>query len=284
MARERVAEQVLPWVEFHQDADHAVFGVDKVAVLADAELFQIAERRAKPGFARDDRQAELWIEIDGVPVATILASAGVAEIAAMIADLQLRHASRLFGTPEASAWLEEARPDLFNLVGEVQQAVPQLRLVDIFRRLLDEYVPLVQRRLILEALLQQAQAGATPEQAADQIRMSLRRQICHALAESDGTIPVIIAAPELEDYFRAAGEPGSAGNAGGASAALIEQMRLIEARPDGRLPAVLAAGDVRRKLRQFLSTHGFDVPVVAYAELVSEFQPRPLGALTTRPF
>jgi type III secretion protein V len=237
----------------------------------------------KPGFARDDRRGDLWVEVDGVPVGPIAnADDRIADIAASLAQLQIRFASRLFGTPEATAWLEEARPELFNLVGEVQQALPQLRLVEILRRLLDETVPLVQRRLILEALLQHAGAGAPPEQVADQIRLSLRRQICHALAESDGTIPVVIAGPEVEDYFRSSGDPGASTAASGASAALIEQVRQLPTRPDGRLPTVLSAGDVRRKLRQFLSTHGFDVPVVAYAELVAEFQPRPLGTLTTQ--
>jgi type III secretory pathway component EscV len=46
---------------------------------------------------------------------------------------------------------------------------------------------------------------------------------------------------------------------------------------------VLTAGDVRRRLRQFMATHGIDLPVLSYAELVAEFQPRPLSTLSTRP-
>ena len=154
-------------------------------------------------------------------------------------------------------------------------------MVEVLRRLLDEYVSLSQRRLILEALLHHAARESDPDVAADQIRLALRRQICHALSEADGTLRAIIAGPDVEDFFRGGSSGKSPSADQGAAATIVAQLRAMSAGA-GR-PVVLTAGDVRRRLRLFMVTHGIDLPVLSYAELVAEFQPRPLGTLSTRP-
>ncbi|MFZ4531925.1 MAG: FHIPEP family type III secretion protein [Alsobacter sp.] len=238
-----------------------------------------------PGFLRDPAGSAGTgtVEVDGVPVARLDGAAlgDPQQLAGMLADIQGRFAARQFGLPEAARWLDDARAELGVLVGDVQQSVPMLRMVEVLRRLLDEYVSLSQRRLILEALLHHAARESDPDAAADQIRLALRRQICHALSDADGTIRAIIAGPDVEDFFRGASAGKSPSTDQGAAATIVAQLRAMSAGA-GR-PVVITAGDVRRRLRQFMATHGIDLPVLSYAELVPEFQPRPLGTLSTRP-
>jgi type III secretion protein V len=242
-----------------------------------------------PGLVADGRLiGALRLEVDGVaafemPLDPAALGQQVHEIADQVAEYQRRYAARLFGLEEAGAWLDEARADLGRLVADVQQQVPMLRLVDTLRRLLDEEVPIVQRRTILEALLQFS-GETNPDTLCEGLRGVLQRQISHRHTGLDGHIAAIVAGPDVEDFVRRAATGNTLPADEGVSAGLVRQTRAIQATQmrEGRHPVVLAPAPVRRWLRQFLASQGVVIPVLAYSEIAAETQVRAIATLSTR--
>ena len=263
---------------------------EKLEARRNGLIHAIGYRIPAIGFEpREGLGLDAILDVDGVPAARVPvladpSDADTATFADQLTMLQRRHVGRAFGVQEAAQWLETLQPKLGRLTADVAQVVPLLRVVEVVRRLLDEDLTLAQPRIVLEALIQHAGKETDPDVINEHVRAALKRQICFTFAGADGSIPVIIAGADVEDYFRRAGAPGAAASPADqrASTLIVEQMHRIlgDAIKQNLRPVVLSSLECRRVLRMVLLTHNIRVPVLSYAELAGEFTARPIAALS----
>ncbi len=244
---------------------------------------------AREEAAGSTRRRRVWLRLDDEPG---LEAAGVrylpwaALFAAEVEAEMLRNCQLFIGVHEVqrfARWAERRFPELGKEVGK---SLSLARLAEVVQRLAREGVSLRNARLLLETTLEWSPRERDPDLVADQVRLALRRQLCHEVAR-DGLIEVVLLSPELEDLLRGALrqtgqgsclelEPeversildGLAALAGGAGCG-----------PAAAPPVLLAAADLRRALRRLIEAEFFRVPVFAFAELGQHARLRPVGMI-----
>ena len=161
--------------------------------------------------------------------------------------------------------------------------VPLQRAAELFRRLLEEGLSLRNLRGLLEAMLEHGAREQDPAMLAELVRTSMRRQICHSVADPLKVIAAVIVDAEAEAVLRGAiqqlGSNSHLNLADGTASALVERVRTELAASAGPGPVVLTALDVRRQLRQLLANNGVYAPVLSFHDLLPDFTVQPLGTI-----
>jgi type III secretion protein V len=217
----------------------------------------------------------------------VASSIGFAEPAEVVgqsmAHALRRHASQIIGIQEARQILSAAEHQWGELVREVQRVVPLQRMADLFRRLLDEGLSLRNLRGLLESVLEHAPREQDPAALAETVRAGMRRQICHAYADTLGVIGAFIVDAEAEALLRSAVQQAGGGSrlnlAEGAIAALVERVRVEVGASRGPGPVVLTAMDLRRHLRGLLVNNGVEAAVLSFHDLLPDYTVQPLGTI-----
>jgi type III secretion protein V len=120
------------------------------------------------------------------------------------------------------------------------------------------------------------------------VRMALGRQVCFRVADRNRLIAAYVLERSVEDMIRSGVRPTTVGTflniSEDAVRPVIDQFRRLIAmtKPDVS-PAVLAAMDVRRHLRNLLMRNDIDIPVLSYQELAPEFSVQPLATVVLDP-
>ena len=199
---------------------------------------------------------------------------------------QQRFASQCIGVQETRAALVGMAQHYPDLASEVRDLLPMNKVTEVFRRLIDENVPVRNQRLLLEALAEWAAKEQDPVVLTEYVRTALKRQICNALAGEDRVIPVYLLDGQVEDALRNAVRQTTVGEYlaldDGLSAALVEAIRdnLREPTEGGTRPIVLSSLDVRRFVRSLMSNNGMrDTSVLSYQDLSTEFTITPLTTI-----
>ncbi|MEM7710289.1 MAG: FHIPEP family type III secretion protein [Pseudomonadota bacterium] len=269
---------------------------DAVPVGAAANLGPIL---AREGLVAPDELD--WPDVSGfwVPHDKLGALEGlgyeVLELDAALARLAFRLAERNLGQlfddavfGETLAAMKATEP---GLMAEIDEKVTMPALHRLLRLLVEDGVPIRPLPVLIGALHHWLHALDVPKVVvlAEHLRLSMRRQLCHRIAGPDGVMGVMLVDPGLETVMRRAmneskGAVAEEGLAlpGPVSEAILEQMRSLLAtwrREGTRLPAVLVAPDLRRRLRNFLAGYDIHVPVLATQELSGETTTHPLGLL-----
>jgi type III secretion protein V len=199
-----------------------------------------------------------------------------------------RFATHFIGIQETRALLASAEADYGDLVKEAQNVASIQKISEILRRLVEENVPIRNLRLILEALVEWAPREQDVVLLGEYVRMALGRQICFRVADRNRLIAAYVLERSVEDMLRSAVRPTTAGTflniSEDAARPVIDQFRRLIAmtKPDVS-PAVLAAMDVRRHLRNLLMRNDIDIPVLSYQELAPEFSVQPLATVVLDP-
>jgi type III secretion protein V len=188
-----------------------------------------------------------------------------------------RHAAEFIGVQEVHTLmsrLEEA--GYVTLVQEAQRAVPNTKMVDVFKRLLGDSISIRDLRQILETLIEFAEEKDMG-MLAERVRMSLKRQIAYAFTHGTGQLPVYMIDPESERMLQGSIRQTQAGIflalAPDVGQTLLNNVRYLEeqyrqnATPDSVRPVVLTGMDLRRHLRSHLATQFPDLPVLSIQEL-----------------
>lgn len=199
-----------------------------------------------------------------------------------------RNASAAFGFSEASAWLTQQSTRHPQLVAQVQQSVPTLRIVELCRRLLDEGVSLSPPRALLEAIIRTHDPAQDVTQTVEAIRKLLRRQIVHSAARGATALPAFVLEPDAENRLSAlsrmtasdldASRPS--GDLAGVTFARVVGAAANEARNPTTAPVLVTTSRVRAIAQAILKRHGVLIPVLSLDEIGTETQIRPLRALT----
>jgi type III secretion protein V len=200
--------------------------------------------------------------------------------------LQTRYASQCVGVQEARAALAEMSIQYPDLAAEVRDLLPLTKVAEVFRRLIDEGVPVRNHRLLLESLSEWGAKEQDPVVLTEYVRTALRRQICNSLAGPDRVIPVYLLDSQVEDAVRDAirqttvGEYLALDDAISGSLVEVVTSSIREPGDGGSTPVVLSSLDVRRFVRSLLSNNGMrHIPVLSYQDLSNEFTVVPVTTI-----
>jgi type III secretion protein V len=201
-----------------------------------------------------------------------------------------RNIAELFGRKEFDVLVATLTEADGTAMAAVLQAAGPSNLFRVFRALVSDGVPLRPASLLVEALNYWTQMPEVigPQLLEDCLRGSLKRQLCHALADNDGVLGIVLMDPDYEAWLRKLATDTRKGTAGDSLALpaewaepVLQQFRgLFETRTvEGRTVAIVVAADLRRRLRNFLASNDIQVPVLAPHELGGETRSFPLEVL-----
>lgn len=202
----------------------------------------------------------------------------------VIAATLRRHAAQFLGLQESTTILNQVGADYPDLVKEVVRAVSSPRIAEVLRLLAEEEVPLRNMRNVLEAIAEAGQSERNALPLADMTRVALRRYITAPHMES-GRFPVMVVGARLERFFRdnlqqvegiahLAMQPDHART-------MIAMIQSERSKCGAR--AILTAYELRRPLRRLIGGDIFELPVLAYNELVPTLPLDVVGTLDRTP-
>lgn len=195
--------------------------------------------------------------------------------------LRLR-ASSFIGIQETKFLFQAMEKEYADLTQEVWRVVPVSRIADVFRRLLDEDIPLRHTRLILEGLAEWGEKEPNTLLLAEFIRPHLKRQICYRYANAGKILPIYLVERNAEEVVRQSITHSAVGPylalSDVSSDEFLDQARRLVSQVSGSF-AIVCALDVRRYIRGLLSRNGIDVPILSYQDLSEEFTIQPCGSI-----
>lgn len=200
----------------------------------------------------------------------------------LIERVMRRYAPDFIDAQEVRALLARLEEPFGDLIREVREVVSVQKLAELLRRLVEEDVPITNMRIILQTVAERASQIQNLQALAEHVRASLGRQICFRLADRNRIVSAYLLTRPFEDELRAAVE----GNGGPAAtlpdrlaAQIVAELKARREQAPGQplQPAILAAMDVRRHIRNLLMRHDLQIPVLSYQEIAAEFSVQCLG-------
>lgn len=276
----RIELEEVPVVEGEIYADNVL--VDDEQVHLD-----IANIPYDTGLPLISRREAYWVDNTHIP---LLKRAGIRylnptqALGKCIVHVLTRYTTQFIGIQETRDFLTAAETEHGELAREVQKVASVQKLAEILRRLVEENVPIRNKRLIFEALVEWGQREQDVVLLVEYVRMALGRQICHRMADRNRIIPTYVLERAVEDMLRQAVKPTAVGSflsiSEESTRPVIEQLRQLmsAADPDVR-PVVLASMDIRRHVRNLLVRSEIEIPVLSYQELAPEFSVQPLATI-----
>jgi flagellar biosynthesis protein FlhA len=203
-------------------------------------------------------------------------------------ELVRRRAHELLGRDEVQAILDRAEKKYPVVTGEVKSLLSLGSIRDIFRGLISEQVSIRHILLILETLADWGNFGPAPNEIIiEQIRQSLKRQICFEYADEKQTLMVLTLETGLEQNFSDRAMFQDRGLYPGASPdewldAFSPAIRGMEEK--GLKPVVLCSPAARSWVKEFTRMKFPNLAVLSYVEIPSDINVIPIGeiALKTR--
>ena len=189
-----------------------------------------------------------------------------------VAEIVQRRSPELLGRDEVEAILDAAEEKYPVVTGEVKGLLSLGMVREILQSLVSEEVSIRHIAIILEALADWGSLGPAPsEMIVDQIRQSLKRQICMDYADEKMTLRVLTLEPKLERRFtdRSATEDW---------AELISSAaRGMEEK--GFPPVVLCSPKARSRVKEATRKKLPNLAVLSYMEIPSDISIEPLGEI-----
>ena len=216
--------------------------------------------------------------------ATVVDRASV--ITTHLAEVVRNNAARLLSREDVKTLTDLIRRSDPIVVEELTPALLQLGDVQrVLQGLLEEQVPIRDLVRIFEALSQRARQSTDPEGLVEAARATLGAAISAQYAQ-DNRLSVITLDPLLEQRVLErvrGGEHGTflALDAEDAEHIVMETNRLAErAEQLGNVPVLACMAQLRPALRRLIKTASPRLPVLAYAELGSQFQLETVGTVS----
>ena len=255
------------------------------------------DRRALPG--KETREPAfgvpaLWIA-PALEDQAIAAGYSVVEPATVmsthLAELIRQHAHELLGRPETKRLMEsvnETHPKL------VEELIPKLLTLGevhkVLQQLLREQVSIRDLGTILESLVEMAPMTKSLPSLVEHARQALGRRLVHPLLDRDGSLPVLLLEPAIEQEILACFdvENGSRSSNSlvntGPVGPLLKQVvhslkNLIGTQSSSALPVLLCTSPARYYLRRWLEPMVPRVTVIAPAEIPPETRLRTMGTI-----
>lgn len=200
-----------------------------------------------------------------------------------------RHAAEFIGIQETHALLGKLESAGYaTLVQEAQRTTPNIKIVDVFRRLLNEGISIRDLRQILETLVEHGESEKDIGMLTERVRISMRRQISYTFTNGTGKLPVYMLDPDSEKLLNGSVRQTPAGVSlaiqPDVAKRLSDTLNALEekTRQDTALmarPVILTSLELRRHLRTHLSTEFPGIPILSLPELIPTVSVQPVGEL-----
>jgi len=194
-----------------------------------------------------------------------------------------RHVPELIGIQDVQRLLRTVQAESPDLAAEVGRAVPAQRIAEVFRRLLQEGIPVRNLRAIFESLALRGPAESDAIALTELVRIDLGRYITSRYAGPARRVEAILFESGLLDRMLAAIERSARGNLLLLSPAVMqdvrEQVRRILGTTAGAVVAIVSS-DARRYVKTLIEPVAPDMPVLSYQELDADVALHPIGWVT----
>ncbi|UXN66878.1 type III secretion system export apparatus subunit SctV (plasmid) [Phyllobacterium sp. A18/5-2] len=193
-----------------------------------------------------------------------------------------RYASDFVDVQETRYLLSQVEDEYGDLVKEAVGISSLQKISEILRRLVEEDVPIINLRVILQAVVEWGAQIQNPHALCDYARIGLARQICHRHSEMNRIVSAYLLTRETENAVRTCLQQGSGASLVNIpeeiSKPIIEQLKGKFSGHDGELTrTLLTAMDIRRAIRNLLIRNDINLPVLSYQEIAPEFSVQSLG-------
>jgi type III secretion protein V len=260
--------------------------LDHVFAEASPEALQQRGLTGTPAKLPDGGQGVWLSEADGERAreAGVRVLSGASVMLRHLVDTIRRFAHEFIGIEEVQALLEGVQRSHPAVVREVvPKIVSPIQLTDILKRLAEEGVSLRAMVEILGALGEWAPVERDPVALTEHVRAALRRQITARYIGADGTLPVYLLDPMIEENMREsiqrtptgtylALEPAMSRN-------IIKAVAATMAAHNGPPPVLLTNAEIRRFLRRLVEGDNPRLAVLSYQEVTPETKLQQLGRI-----
>ena len=188
-----------------------------------------------------------------------------------------RRAPELLGRDEVEAILDAAEEKYPVVTGEVKSLLTLGIIREILQSLVSEQVSIRHIAIILETLADWGSLGPAPSEfIIDQIRQSLKRQICLEYADDRLTLRVLTLEPKLDKGF--ADRSAGAGSDGEDLADIISSaVRGMEEK--GYPPVILCSPRARAPVKEATRRKVPELAVLSYMEIPPDISVEPVGEI-----
>lgn len=187
-------------------------------------------------------------------------------------EIVQRRAPELLGRDEVEAILNAAEEKYPVVTGEVKGLLSLGMVREILMSLVSEQVSIRYIAVILEALADWGSIGPAPaELIIDQIRQSLKRQICMEYADEKMTLRVLTLEPKLEKRFADRSPAGDWAELVSSAARGMEEK--------GFPPVVLCSPKARSFVKEATRKKFPNLAVLSYMEIPPDISVEPLGEI-----
>jgi type III secretion protein V len=192
-------------------------------------------------------------------------------LARHIETLVRENATTFIGMQETRVLLTRAELDYPEIVAEVVKTLPLQRMTEVFKRLVEEGIPVRDLRAILESLTIWGPREKDIVMLTEQVRASLARYITHRYAAGNKSLHAILLAPKIEEALR---QTVSQSRGGGyvsispdQAKYLCDQIQALMAKSEVP-PVVLTRIEIRRFVKKVIEPYIPTIPVLSYEEIV----------------
>jgi flagellar biosynthesis protein FlhA len=209
--------------------------------------------------------------------------AGASAIIRHTSEIIQRRAPELIGRDEVEAILDAAEDKYPVVTWEVRNLLPLGAIREILQCLVSEQVSIRHIAVILETLADWVGYGPAPiEMFVEQIRRSLKRQICLEYADDGLTLRVLTLEPKLDkgfsDHSNGMHAEGGAGSGNDEWAELISAaVRGMEKK--GYPPVILCSPKARFPVKEAMRRKAPNLAVLSFMEIPPDISVEPVGEI-----
>ena len=260
----------------------------KVVAICEADILTINAIEGDRVDPKWGLREAYWVSPKSAPLLAA-ADVKVIEVSELIARTGgrfiRRNGGRIVGYRQIQTVIRELGAEHENLAAQISQTISAVQLLNLVRKLLQEGVPLMPRRILFEALLEASVTAVSSEHLIRSARTALARQICAVNCDENNVIAGYVLEPGLEialrDSLVRGGDENSLQPGAEVAGVLSSEANLMLKNHDADAPApvILTSDELRWPLSSWLRTHRVDARVMAFSEISSEFSFVPVGAL-----
>jgi flagellar biosynthesis protein FlhA len=195
-------------------------------------------------------------------------------------EIVQRRAPELLGRDEVDAILDAAEEKYPVVTGEVKSLLSLGLIREILQSLVSEQVSIRHIAVILETLADWGSFGPAPSDLViEQIRQSLKRQICLEYADDKLTLRVLTLEPKLERRFTDRLSDRSPDNSEGEELTDLISTAVKRMDEKGFPPVILCSPKARAPVKEATRRKLPNLAVLSYVEIPSDISVEPLGEI-----
>lgn len=203
-----------------------------------------------------------------------------------ITEILKSYSHELLGRQEAQALLDNLSKESPKVVEELLPNLLSLGVVvKVLQSLLRERVPIRDLKTILEVLADYAPLTKNPELLTEYVRQGLSRSITRQYQIKDGTIPVVIMDPKVEETIAGGVQTMQQGSYLALEPGLAQRL-LVRLRdslelfnPAGHQPILLCSPNIRGHVKRFTERFFPNLVVLSHNEIASGARINSIGSV-----